>query len=143
MILTFLKGIETDDDSFDSTRRESCFLYLNLCKFGIPTPEALNSTQLNSTQLTPINKMPPRKSIPRTSDTSTARFVPMDDAIPAEQSSAPLPTPAAAPVVAETVETSPAPGTRGKDKDKDKEKDRDNDAVTIEVGKSPSMTVGI
>ncbi|KAL2685128.1 hypothetical protein Neosp_006224 [[Neocosmospora] mangrovei] len=83
--------------------------------------------------------MPPRKSNPRKSDTSTARFVPMDDATPTEPSPAPTPAAAAAtpalastpaPAGAEAVDTT-SPSTDKKDKDKDKDKDH-KDAVTIE-----------
>ncbi|KAF4968791.1 hypothetical protein FZEAL_10339 [Fusarium zealandicum] len=84
--------------------------------------------------------MPPRKSNPRKSDTSTARFVPMDDATPVEPGPAPTPAPEAAqvpqaaqapeaePAAAEGTEASPRPASDKKDKDKDK----DFDAVTIE-----------
>ncbi|KAM0563995.1 hypothetical protein ACHAPJ_000203 [Fusarium lateritium] len=93
--------------------------------------------------------MPPRKSNSRKSDTSTARFVPMDDVTPLEPSlaaaAAPTPAdalattdvPAPAPAAAETstieaqVETSPSPTTEKKDKDKDKDKES-KEHVTIE-----------
>ncbi|KAJ4307931.1 hypothetical protein N0V84_012404 [Fusarium piperis] len=82
--------------------------------------------------------MPPRKSNPRKSDTSTARFVPMDDETPTEPSPAPtpaaattpVPTPASASAAAEAVDTT-SPTADKKDKDKDKDKDH-KDAVTIE-----------
>ncbi|RSL59788.1 hypothetical protein CEP54_007102 [Fusarium duplospermum] len=82
--------------------------------------------------------MPPRKSNPRKSDTSTARFVPMDDATPTEPSPAPTsaaaatpaPAQASTPAAAEAVDTS-SPSADKKDKDKDKDKDH-KDAVTIE-----------
>ncbi|RTE78753.1 hypothetical protein BHE90_006760 [Fusarium euwallaceae] len=84
--------------------------------------------------------MPPRKSNPRKSDTSTARFVPMDDATPTEPSPAPTPAAAATPApaqastpaaaAAEAVDTT-SPSADKKDKDKDKDKDH-KDAVTIE-----------
>ncbi|KAH6961417.1 hypothetical protein HG530_012678 [Fusarium avenaceum] len=98
--------------------------------------------------------MPPRKSNSRKSDTSTARFVPMDDASPLGQSPAPAPTPAdtsvttqvpasasapesasvpASTVVenagteAEAVEgSSPVQTSDKKDKDKDKDKDKES-----------------
>ncbi|CVK83195.1 uncharacterized protein FMAN_00742 [Fusarium mangiferae] len=95
--------------------------------------------------------MPPRKSSSRKSDTSTARFVPMDDVLPLEQSRAPAPThdndsmatqgpaaPAPAPQAA-----SETPGTEaeadtsmtqdGDKKDKDKDKEH-KEHITIEVG---------
>ncbi|RSL63864.1 hypothetical protein CEP51_013246 [Fusarium floridanum] len=83
--------------------------------------------------------MPPRKSNPRKSDTSTARFVPMDDATPTEPSPAPTPAAAATPApaqastpaaAAEAVDTT-SPSADKKDKDKDKDRDH-KDAVTIE-----------
>nr|CEG04042.1 unnamed protein product [Fusarium clavum] len=53
--------------------------------------------------------MPPRKSNSRKSDTSTARFVPMDDVSPLEQSpAAPAPTQADAPAPASATATAPA-----------------------------------
>ncbi|RSL99699.1 hypothetical protein CDV31_012060 [Fusarium ambrosium] len=83
--------------------------------------------------------MPPRKSNPRKSDTSTARFVPMDDATTTEPSPAPTPAAAATPApaqastpaaAAEAVDTT-SPSADKKDKDKDKDRDH-KDAVTIE-----------
>ncbi|UPK98686.1 hypothetical protein LCI18_009621 [Fusarium solani-melongenae] len=85
--------------------------------------------------------MPPRKSNSRKSDTSTARFVPMDDATPTESSPAPTPAAAAtpapastpAPAAAEAVDTSSPTAAAADKKDKDKDKDKDHkDAVTIE-----------
>ncbi|KAI1030943.1 hypothetical protein LB504_001198 [Fusarium proliferatum] len=95
--------------------------------------------------------MPPRKSSSRKSDTSTARFVPMDDVLPLEQSRAPAPThdndsmatqgpaaPAPAPAPQAASET---PGTEaeadtsmtqdGDKKDKDKDKEH-KEHITIE-----------
>ncbi|KAM0437599.1 hypothetical protein ACHAPT_001963 [Fusarium lateritium] len=78
--------------------------------------------------------MPPRKSNPRKSDTSTARFVPMDDAMSTEPSPAPTPaaatasTPVPAPGADESVDAS-SPSADKKDKDKDKDL---KDVVTIE-----------
>ncbi|KAM0273064.1 hypothetical protein ACHAPA_001794 [Fusarium lateritium] len=105
--------------------------------------------------------MPPRKSNSRKSDTSTARFVPMDDASPLGQSLAPAPTQADAPVTAqvpastsaapepapvlastatentateaEAVEgSSPVQASDKKDKDKDKESKEPKEHITIE-----------
>ncbi|KAH7257274.1 histone-fold-containing protein [Fusarium tricinctum] len=104
--------------------------------------------------------MPPRKSNSRKSDTSTARFIPMDNASPLGQSPAPAPTPADAPVTtqvpasasapepapvpastafenagteAEAVEgSSPAQTSDKKDKDKDKESKEPKEHITIE-----------
>ncbi|KAF4963177.1 hypothetical protein FSARC_8803 [Fusarium sarcochroum] len=96
--------------------------------------------------------MPPRKSNSRKSDTSTARFVPMDDVTPLEPSPAaaptpaevpattevPTPAPAPAPAAAEatTIEaqvgTSPSPTAEKKDKDKDKESKEPKEHITIE-----------
>ncbi|CVL10364.1 hypothetical protein FPRO06_01248 [Fusarium proliferatum] len=95
--------------------------------------------------------MPPRKSISRKSDTSTARFVPMDDVLPLEQSRAPAPThdndsmatqgpaaPAPAPQAAnETPGTEAEADTSmtqdGDKKDKDKDKDKEHkEHITIE-----------
>ncbi|KAM0245098.1 hypothetical protein ACHAP5_005638 [Fusarium lateritium] len=104
--------------------------------------------------------MPPRKSSSRKSDTSTARFVPMDDVSPLGQSPAPAPTQADAPVTtqvpastsapepapvpastatentateAEAVEgSSPVQASDKKDKDKDKESKEPKEHITIE-----------
>ncbi|KAL6920014.1 hypothetical protein ACHAPO_001115 [Fusarium lateritium] len=87
--------------------------------------------------------MPPRKSSSRKSDTSTARFVPMDDVSPLEPSPAPAvastqadaSAPAPAPISAETITaegeagSSPVQTTEKKDKDKDKEH---KEHITIE-----------
>ncbi|KAF4438796.1 DNA polymerase epsilon subunit D [Fusarium acutatum] len=99
--------------------------------------------------------MPPRKSSSRKSDTSTARFVPMDDVSPLEQSPAPAPThdndsmatqvpaapaPAPAPIPApqaasETAATEAEADTsmtqNGDKKDKDKDKEH-KEHITIE-----------
>ncbi|EWG37901.1 hypothetical protein FVEG_01310 [Fusarium verticillioides 7600] len=95
--------------------------------------------------------MPPRKSSSRKSDTSTARFVPMDDVSPLDQSPAPAPThdndsmatqvptapaPAPAPQAAsETAATEAEADTsvnqNGDKKDKDKEKEH-KEHITIE-----------
>ncbi|KAF5530590.1 DNA polymerase epsilon subunit D [Fusarium mexicanum] len=97
--------------------------------------------------------MPPRKSSSRKSDTSTARFVPMDDVSPLEQSPAPAPThdndsmatqvpaapapvPAPAPQAAsETAVTEAEAHTsmtqNGDKKDKDKDKEH-KEHITIE-----------
>ncbi|KAJ4272202.1 hypothetical protein NW762_000913 [Fusarium torreyae] len=87
--------------------------------------------------------MPPRKSNSRKSDTSTARFVPMDDVTPLEPSPAadapttdvPAPVPAPAAAETSTIEaqpgTSPSPTMEKKDKDKDKDKES-KEHVTIE-----------
>ncbi|KAF5623453.1 DNA polymerase epsilon subunit D [Fusarium sp. NRRL 52700] len=95
--------------------------------------------------------MPPRKSSSRKSDTSTARFVPMDDVSPLEQSPAPAPThdndsmatqvsaapaPQAASETAATEAEADASMTQNgdkKDKDKDKDKDKEHkEHITIE-----------
>ncbi|CAG7556788.1 unnamed protein product [Fusarium equiseti] len=93
--------------------------------------------------------MPPRKSNSRKSDTSTARFVPMDDVSPLEQSlAAPAPTQADAPAPASATATAPAGSeivaaegeagsspvqTTEKNKDKDKEKEKEHkEHITIE-----------
>ncbi|PTD12792.1 hypothetical protein FCULG_00003878 [Fusarium culmorum] len=91
--------------------------------------------------------MPPRKSNSRKSDTSTARFVPMDNVSPLEPSPAPAststqvdaPAPASAPISAETIPaegdagSSPVQTTEKKDKDKEKEKDKEHkEHITIE-----------
>ncbi|KAK6722530.1 hypothetical protein SNK04_001394 [Fusarium graminearum] len=89
--------------------------------------------------------MPPRKSSSRKSDTSTARFVPMDNVSPLEPSPAPAstqvdaPAPASAPISAETIPaegdagSSPVQTTEKKDKDKEKEKDKEHkEHITIE-----------
>ncbi|KAF5577740.1 DNA polymerase epsilon subunit D [Fusarium pseudocircinatum] len=97
--------------------------------------------------------MPPRKSSSRKSDTSTARFVPMDDVSPLDQSSAPAPThdndsmatqvpttsasaPAPAPqATSETAATEAEADTsmnqNGDKKDKDKDKEH-KEHITIE-----------
>ncbi|KAG5746234.1 hypothetical protein H9Q69_008374 [Fusarium xylarioides] len=95
--------------------------------------------------------MPPRKSSSRKSDTSTARFVPMDDVSPLEQSPAPTPThdndsvatqvpaapvPVPAPQAAsETAATEAEADTsmtqNGDKKDKDKDKEH-KEHITIE-----------
>ncbi|KAF5706546.1 DNA polymerase epsilon subunit D [Fusarium mundagurra] len=93
--------------------------------------------------------MPPRKSSSRKSDTSTARFVPMDDVSPLDQSQAPAPThdndsmatqvpaaPAPAPQAAsETAATEPEADIsmtqNGDKKDKDKDKEH-KEHITIE-----------
>ncbi|KAF5529712.1 DNA polymerase epsilon subunit D [Fusarium napiforme] len=97
--------------------------------------------------------MPPRKSSSRKSDTSTARFVPMDDVLPLDQSPAPAPThdndsmatqvptasaPASAPApqaASETAATEAEADTsmnqNGDKKDKDKEKEH-KEHITIE-----------
>ncbi|KAF5569610.1 DNA polymerase epsilon subunit D [Fusarium phyllophilum] len=95
--------------------------------------------------------MPPRKSSSRKSDTSTARFVPMDDVSPLEQSPAPAPThdndsmatqvPAApvpvpaAQAASETAATEAEADTsmtqNGDKKDKDKDKEH-KEHITIE-----------
>ncbi|RGP60273.1 DNA polymerase epsilon subunit d [Fusarium sporotrichioides] len=96
--------------------------------------------------------MPPRKSSSRKSDTSTARFVPMDDVSPLEPSpaapaaastQADAPVSASAPIADETITaegdagSSPAQTTEKKDKDKDKEKEKEKEKehkehITIE-----------
>ncbi|KAL7761498.1 hypothetical protein ACKLNR_008033 [Fusarium oxysporum f. sp. zingiberi] len=96
--------------------------------------------------------MPPRKSSSRKSDTSTARFVPMDDVSPSEQSPAPAPThdndsmatqvpapaPAPAPPAASETATTEAEADssmtqNGDKKDKDKDKDKEHkEHITIE-----------
>ncbi|KAF5230879.1 hypothetical protein FAUST_9582 [Fusarium austroamericanum] len=89
--------------------------------------------------------MPPRKSSSRKSDTSTTRFVPMDNVSPLEPSPAPAstqvdaPAPASAPISAETIPaegdagSSPVQTTEKKDKDKEKEKDKEHkEHITIE-----------
>ncbi|KAG8675293.1 hypothetical protein FPOAC2_01343 [Fusarium poae] len=85
--------------------------------------------------------MPPRKSSSRKSDTSTARFVPMDDVSPLEpaeaSTQADTSAPALAPVGAETItaegdaRSSPVQTTEKKDKDKEKEKEH-KEHITIE-----------
>ncbi|TVY71017.1 DNA polymerase epsilon subunit D [Fusarium oxysporum f. sp. cubense] len=98
--------------------------------------------------------MPPRKSSSRKSDTSTARFVPMDDVSPSEQSPAPAPThdndsmatqvpapapapapPAASETAATEAEADSSMTQNGDKKDKDKDKDKDKEHkehITIE-----------
>ncbi|KAG7421039.1 hypothetical protein LZL87_001755 [Fusarium oxysporum] len=98
--------------------------------------------------------MPPRKSSSRKSDTSTARFVPMDDVSPLEQSPAPAPThdndsmatqvpapapapapPAASETAATEAEADSSMTKNGDKKDKDKDKDKDKEHkehITIE-----------
>ncbi|KAH7181473.1 histone-fold-containing protein [Fusarium sp. MPI-SDFR-AT-0072] len=100
--------------------------------------------------------MPPRKSSSRKSDTSTARFVPMDDVSPLEQSPAPAPThdndsmatqvpapapapapapPAASETAATEAEADSSMTQNGDKKDKDKDKDKDKEHkehITIE-----------
>ncbi|RGP59142.1 DNA polymerase epsilon subunit d, partial [Fusarium longipes] len=91
--------------------------------------------------------MPPRKSTSRKSDTSTARFVPMDNASPLEPSPAPAPastqvdvsTSALAPTGNETVVAEgeagspPVHTTEKKDKEKEKEKEKEHkEHITIE-----------
>lgn len=99
--------------------------------------------------------MPPRKSNSRKSDTSTARFVPMDDVSPLEQSpaapaptqaDAPAPAPATAPAGSEIVAAEGEAGsspvqTTEKNKDKDKEKEKEHkEHITIEVGQMEGST---
>ncbi|EWZ92268.1 hypothetical protein NW765_012554 [Fusarium oxysporum] len=96
--------------------------------------------------------MPPRKSSSRKSDTSTARFVPMDDVSPSEQSPAPAPThdndsmatqapapapapapPAASETAATEAEADSSMAQNGDKKDKDKDKDKEHkEHITIE-----------
>ncbi|KAL4729915.1 hypothetical protein ACLX1H_001944 [Fusarium chlamydosporum] len=93
--------------------------------------------------------MPPRKSNSRKSDTSTARFVPMDDVSPLESNPAAASasiqadTPAPAHIGTEIVAAEGDPGsspvqtTEKKDKDKDKEKEKEKEKerkehITIE-----------
>ncbi|EXM10700.1 histone-fold-containing protein [Fusarium oxysporum II5] len=98
--------------------------------------------------------MPPRKSSSRKSDTSTARFVPMDDVSPSEQSPAPAPThdndsmatqvpapapapapapPAASETAATEAEADFSMTQNGDKKDKDKDKDKEHkEHITIE-----------
>ncbi|EXK47507.1 hypothetical protein FOXG_00208 [Fusarium oxysporum f. sp. lycopersici 4287] len=96
--------------------------------------------------------MPPRKSSSRKSDTSTARFVPMDDVSPSEQSPAPAPThdndsmatqvpapapapapPAASETAATEAEADSSMTQNGDKKDKDKDKDKEHkEHITIE-----------
>ncbi|KAF5257550.1 hypothetical protein BFJ63_vAg3703 [Fusarium oxysporum f. sp. narcissi] len=96
--------------------------------------------------------MPPRKSSSRKSDTSTARFVPMDDVSPSEQSPAPAPThdndsmatqvpapapapapPAASETAATEAEADSSMVQNGDKKDKDKDKDKEHkEHITIE-----------
>ncbi|KAF4334748.1 DNA polymerase epsilon subunit D [Fusarium beomiforme] len=103
--------------------------------------------------------MPPRKSSSRKSDTSTARFVPMDDVSPLEQSPAPVPAQANNSTATQVPAPTPTPAAQAdneaaaaaaaateanadafmtqnaekKDKDKDKDKDREHkEHITIE-----------
>ncbi|KAF5622043.1 DNA polymerase epsilon subunit D [Fusarium tjaetaba] len=97
--------------------------------------------------------MPPRKSSSRKSDTSTARFVPMDDVSPLDQSPAPAPThdndsmatqvptasasasapapQAASETAATEAEADTSMNQNGDKKDKDKEKEH-KEHITIE-----------
>ncbi|PNP77663.1 hypothetical protein FNYG_08966 [Fusarium nygamai] len=93
--------------------------------------------------------MPPRKSSSRKSDTSTARFVPMDDVSPLDQSPAPAPTydndsmatqvptasapapQAASETAATEAEADTSMNQNGDKKDKDKDKEH-KEHITIE-----------
>ncbi|KAF9773001.1 hypothetical protein IL306_009263 [Fusarium sp. DS 682] len=101
--------------------------------------------------------MPPRKSGSRKSDTSTAKFVPMDDVSPLEQSPAPAPTQANNPMATQgpalttqaaneaaateaEADTSMNQNAEKKDKDKDKDKEH-KEHVTIEGVLPPNTQI--